>query len=478
MPVIEPSKPALSNPFHVVVLEDDRTTSELLCLILKKDGFVPLPCYSVAEANEVLHGDIPISGMLIDLFLPDGDGIEALRNGRRIYKGLPCFVLTAKETVESAVIAMKAGAENYLIKPFEPVSLLNSLKGAIRIYQGLSGNPPEDVFLPQGIRRWKCPGMQKAMDTMGIAAKTVSAVAITGGECTGKNRFAQLIFKGGKISQKGFTTVNLKSLTPSQIEAELFGAPLNSVSDSYPHSRGKLEKCRGETLYIENIHCLHSAAQARLMAWLNEEPSTTTGKQSSCRIISSGPPDLLKAVNEGTFRKDLWYALAVYHIEVPSLAQRLEDIPQLCENIITRICVTRKLRRPTLTCKALEVLTDHNWPSNLSELYNCLEHAVSRTEDGLIGPDDFPTMIRHSQGGRHPTTFQFGAASIEEINKLNLEAALKACGGNRRRAAQRLKISLRTIYNMIERYELPRRTNKRKVVSEAAPDGEDAPATE
>lgn len=478
MPVIEPSKPALSNPFHVVVLEDDRTTSELLCLILKKDGFVPLPCYSVAEANEILHGDIPISGMLIDLFLPDGDGIEALRNGRRIYKGLPCFVLTAKETVESAVIAMKAGAENYLVKPFEPASLLSALKGAIRIYQGLSGNPPEDVYSPQGIRRWKSPGMQKAMDTMSIAAKTVSAVTITGGECTGKNRFAQLIFKGGKMRLKGYTTVNLKSLSPSQIEAELFGAPLNSVSDNYLHSRGKLEKCRGETLYIENIHCLHPAAQARLMAWLNEEPAKTTGKQSTCRIISSGPPDLLTAVKEGSFRKDLWYALAVYHIEVPSLADRLEDIPLLCESIITRICVTRKLRRPTLTRKALEVLTDHNWPGNLSELYNCLEHAVSRTEDGLIGPDDFPSMIRHSQGGTHPTTFQFGASSIEEINKLTLEAALEACGGNRRRAAQRLKISLRTIYNMIERHELPRRTNKRRISGELAPDDENPPAAE
>lgn len=478
MPTIEPSKSALRNPCHVVVLEDDRTTSELLCLILKKDGFLPLPCYSVAEANQILHGDIPISGMLIDLFLPDGDGIEVLRNGRRIYTGLPCFIMTAKETVESAVIAMKAGAENYLIKPFEPTSLLSALKGSIRIYQGLSGSPPEDVYSPQGIRRWKSPGMQKAMTTMGIAAKTLSAVTITGGECTGKSRFAQLIFKGGKLKQKGLTTVNLKSLTPSQIEAELFGAPLSSVSDNFLHSRGKLEKCRGETLYIENINCLHPAAQASLMAWFLEEPSQAASKKSSCRIIASGTPDLLKAVKDGTFRKDLWYALAVYHIEVPSLAERLEDIPQLCENIITRICVTRKLRRPTLTRKALEVLTDHNWPGNLSELYNCLEHAVSRTEDGLIGPDDFPSMIRHSQGGTQLTTFQFGASSIEEINKLTLEAALAACGGNRRRAAQRLKISLRTIYNMIERYELPRRANKRRISGKVAPDHEGPPATE
>lgn len=478
MPATESSTPALSNPMHVIVLEDDQTTSELLCLILKKDGFCPIPCYSVAEANETLHGGLPISGMLIDLFLPDGDGIEVLRTGRRIYKGLPCFVLTAKETVESAVIAMKAGAENYLVKPFEPTSLLSALKGAVRIYQGLSGYLLESTNSPQGISRWKSAGMRKAMDCMSIAAKTDSAVAITGDDCTGKSRFAQLVFKGSKTGQKGFTTINLKALAPSQIEVELFGAPLNSVSDGLLQSRGKLEKCRGETLYIENIHCLHPAAQARLIDWLAGDSPKISSKQGSCRLITSGPPDILNAVNDGTFRKDLWYALAVYHIEVPSLAERSEDIPLLCENIITRICVTRKLRRPTLTRKALELLTDHNWPGNLSELYNCLEHAVNRTEDGLIGPDDFPSMVRQSLDGTHHSMFQFGVSSIEEINKLTLMAALEACGGNRRRAAQRLKISLRTIYNMIERYELPRRINKRRASSQVVSEVSGPPTNE
>ena len=480
MAITEPPNAFLNYSRCVIVLEDDRTTSELLCLTLNRDGFEPLACFSVAEAIEVLHGESRPCGMLIDLFLPDGDGIEALRAGRRIHKGLPCFVLTAKETVESAVIAMKAGAENYLIKPFEPASLMSSLKGAVSNYWGQSGAPPEDIHSPQGLRRWKSPGMRQAMDIVNIASKTQSSVIITGGDCTGKNRLAQLIHQGGKMRQKAITTLNLKPLSALQIEAELFGAPLNRVSDPHLQPRGKLEKCRGETLYLENIDRLHPEAQAELLAWLTSEPPSATGKRdtANCRIIASSPVDLAAAIDQGAFRKDLWYALAVYHIEVPALADRLEDIPLLCENIITRICVTRKLRRPTLTRKALEVLMDHNWPGNLSELYNCLEHAVSRTEDGLIGPDDFPAMIRHLQGGMHHTTFQFGASSIEEINKLTLEAALEACGGNRRRAAQRLKISLRTIYNMIERYELPRRTNKRRISGEVAMDAEDAPATE
>ncbi len=230
-----------------------------------------------------------------------------------------------------------------------------------------------------------------------------------------------------------------------------------------PFGRGKLAKCRGETLYIENIECLHPSAQSHLLNYINDGLASPTNKLPPCRLITSSSVDLKKAIQEKRFRQDLWYALSVYQIEVPSLSERLEDIPQLCENIITRICVNRKLRRPSLTRRALEQLFDHSWPGNLSELYSCLEHAITRSTDDLIGPDDFPTMRRHLESDiRAP--FPAGAASIDDITKLTLISALDACGGNRRRAAQRLKISLRTIYNMIERYDLPRKArNKTKI---------------
>jgi DNA-binding NtrC family response regulator len=196
----------------------------------------------------------------------------------------------------------------------------------------------------------------------------------------------------------------------------------------------------------------------------------TKGKASACRLITSSSLDLRVEIKAGRFRQDLWYALAVYQLQIPCLAERLDDLPQLCENIITRICVTRKLRRPTLTRRALERLIDHPWPGNLNELYNCLEHAVTRTSDGLIGPEDFPPL--HQQLASDPqTTLPTGASSIEEITKMTLISALDACGGNRRRAAQRLKISLRTIYNMIERYELPKKSRKSAVV-EASDDSD------
>jgi len=443
----------------VVVLEDDHPTSELLCLILKRAGLAPKACYTIKDANEFLKEEVGISAMLIDLSLPDGDGIEVMRNARRIHTDLPCFVLTAKEAVESAVQAMKAGAENYLIKPFDPETLVNSLRIAIKIYRGLQDGWGEDFIPPQGVRRWKSPKMCRAVELANQAAKTGSPVLISGAPYTGRGRLAQLIHQGSAFKDKPLTTLNLGLLSPLQMETRLFGGSLEMINDNVPFGRGQLAKCRGETLFIENIDCLHPAAQLHLLSVLSDEEASSTAQLPPCRLIVSSSVDLKKAIKQKRFRQDLWYSLAVYHIELPSLAERHEDVPLLCENILTRICVTRRLRRPTLTRKALEQLLDHLWPGNLNELYSCLEHAITRTTDGLIGPDDFPPLRRYP-GSDSRDGMPAGTASIEDITRISLVAALEACGGNRRRAAQRLKISLRTIYNMIERYELPAKSLK------------------
>ena len=460
MPSTQPTstRPEENLP-NVVVVEDDLPTSQLLCLILKKAGFSPLPCTTVHQANELIREGARISAMLIDLSLPDGDGIEVMRYGRKIHKDLPCFVLTAKDTVASAVQAMKAGAENYLIKPFEPEKLIPALKLAIKIYHNTPGGWTEDFLPPQGFRRWKSKKMCEAIEIADDAAKSASPVMLVGQPYTGRNRFAQLIHQGGKLKNKPMSTINLAGLSPLQIEMELFGIPLAKLQEAPQFRRGKVGRCRGETLYIENIDRLHPAAQSQLLSVMQDEQLVPKSKLAPCRIICSTSLDLVTEVKEGRFRQDLWYALSVYQLQVPSLAERSDDIPLLCENIITRICVMRKLRRPTLTRRALERLLDHSWPGNLNELYHCLEHAVSRTSDGLIGPDDFPPLQRQPADTAH-AILPPGGSSIEDLTKMSLIAALDACGGNRRRAAQRLKISLRTIYNMIERYELPKKPRK------------------
>lgn len=446
-------------PSNVVVLEDDQTTSQLLCLTLKKAGFVPLPCFCAKEALQIFKEGARISAMLVDLSLPDGDGIGVMRRGRRAYPGLPCFVLTARETVESVVEAIKAGAENYFVKPFTPEILVPALAEAIKVFHGTQNSWSDEFIPPPSLRRWKSERMRDAVELASQASKTTSPVMITGAPYTSKSGFAKLIHQGGELKGKPMTTINLAALSPLQVETELFGAPLEKLHDTFLSGRGKLARCRGETLYIENIDRLHPAAQHYFLTLINDGNVPIKGKMPPCRLITSSTVDFQVKIREGDFRSDLWYVLSVYKVQVPCLAERPEDIPLLCESIITQICLTTGLRRPTLTRKALEVLFDHSWPGNLSELNSCLEHAVTRTKDGLIGPDDFPYLNRQ-QGPNTATALPIGASSIDEITKLTLLAALEACGGNRRRAAKRLKISLRTVYNMIERYGLPKKARK------------------
>jgi DNA-binding NtrC family response regulator len=158
----------------------------------------------------------------------------------------------------------------------------------------------------------------------------------------------------------------------------------------------------------------------------------------------------------GTFRRDLWYLLSVHLIHVPCLRDRREDLPSICEEILTSICVKGNLRRPTITRMAMMAMQDYGWPYNIMELHNALQHAVANTQDGLISPADLPRYVQSgNQQQDSNKMWEIGLTSIDEVTKASLEAALKACGGNRRRAAQRLQISLRTIYYMIKRYNLP-----------------------
>lgn len=438
----------------ILVVEDDPTTSEVICIVLKDHGLEPKPCFSAGEAIHFLRENIDVSALLIDLSLPDGDGIAVMREARKIHQHIPCIILTAKDSVDAAVLAMKAGAENYLIKPFEPDSLVNGLKTSIETYHSLhGGGHHQETYAIQAIRSWKSPVMRQAMEIAMQAAKTLSPVLLTGERGNGKGSIAQFIHQNGKLDSRPFLTINPALMSPMQVELELFGRTLSQSTENNAFARGKLDRSRGSTLYIENVDALTLASQKELLQWVHADQKNINLGQPPTRLITSSSVDLTKAISEGKFLQNLWYALAVYHVEVPRLAERSEDLPQLCEGIITRICVSRKIRRPNLTRQATEMIQDHTWPGNLSELYSVLEHAVTRTCDGLIGPEDFPPLQKTGDTiglQRMP----IGAASIDDVTRLNLIATLEACGGNRRRAAQRLKISLRTIYNMIQRYEL------------------------
>ena len=445
--LLDETVPQRNFSLPIVIVEDDATTLEILCAILRGNGMNPVPFSTGLDAMNYIRKHPVIGALLIDISLPDTDGIELLRQARKIRNSVPAYIVTAKNDAESAVNAMKAGATDYFTKPFGHQSLIATMHAALALR-----SPTPDVY--EGAMayhdRWESPAMRSALANLQQAAHSNSPVVILGPRGVGKTAFARIIHDTSSSSGRGFQTVNLAELSEERVEAELFGhSPSTSGSVG-----GRLKKSKGGTLHLANFHVLNLRAQAALVDWIKQNPPITEGK-SATRIVCSTTADMEELMEAGTFRRDLWYLLSVHVIQVPCLRDRKEDLPSICEEILTSICVKGNLRRPTITRMAMMAIQDYDWPHNMMELHNALQHAVATTQDGLIAPADLPSYVL--KGNQPPDSNKMGAiglTSIDEVTKASLEAALNACGGNRRRAAQRLQISLRTIYYMIKRYDL------------------------
>lgn len=436
---------------QVLIVEDDRTTAALVGAILHNHGLETRTCHSLGEAREQLDTHSEIAAAVVDLGLPDGDGIDLIRSCRQSHPGTVFFVLSARETIESAVLAMKAGALDYFTKPFDPETLAGSLRAVVAGNRSLPVPPPAASTLETQLMRWKSPSMRQAVELAVAAARTTSPVMITGAPSTGKTHLARLIHRECSPAENPLLVVDAAVLPPEEIATELFGRRPGMDPSAAGGARGKLHKGGGTTIAIQNIEHLNHSLQASLLDWLAN--ASGHGTRNASRLISMTSADLSAAVRDGSFRDDLRYALSVYHIAMPSIAERPDDLPELCEDIITRVCVSRGIRRPSLTRKALETLLDHPWPGNFSELQSVLEHAVTRTSDRIITRDELPRLGHWTLPGG-PRSLPIGITSLDEVNRASLIAALEACGGNRRRAAQRLKVSLRTVYNMLQRYQI------------------------
>jgi len=423
-------------------------------------------CSSLADATTILRQEQPLDVALVDLNLPNGDGIEAIRIARKTRPDLPCIVLSARSDTPSVVLAMKAGAVDYLTKPCRQSTLLSTVSKAIDAQRHRTNTA--HATTPHR-SRWHSSVMRQAMTDAREAAKTSSPVMLVGPPGSGKKSVAQWIHRKSSRANHCFISIDASHIPQNRVEQELFGKSLsNNNGAAHAHVTPKIQACMGGTLYIENLQCLSTKAQAELLDWIKQNQSSSPEK--SCRLITAVAADsnsLQPNARVGQLRPDLWYAASVYRVNVPGLAQRSQDIPLLCENIVSHICATHHLRMPGITRKAMEMLCDYSWPGNIGELHSVLEHAITHTNDRLIGPSDLAHLNNSDvKEASKEDDLESGAGSIEALTKTTLINALEACQGNRRRAAKRLKVSLRTVYNMINRYGLPKKQTPKKTTAD------------
>ncbi len=388
--------------------------------------------------------------VVVDLKLPDGDGLAVLRWWTESMPETPVIMITAFGTVASAVEAMKLGAVDYLGKPLSSPDELRCWCAR----RSTSANMAEQFQLlrEEDAARFSCgdlvaddPKMARVLELARRVAPTSTTVLITGESGTGKELIARCIHSNSPRSQKIFVAVNCAALAPSLIESELFGHEKGSFTGAAGQHLGRFERAHGGTLFLDEIGELDGNLQAKLLRVLQEKTFERVGGTREIavdvRVIAATNRNLKQSVADGKFREDLYYRLNTFPIEVPPLRDRPSDIPRLVRFFLGRAARNLGKSQLVLTPEAEKVLLAYGWPGNVRELENTMERVAILCDD-VIEPDDLPVT---SSGPARPVLFR-------DIERQAIEDALRENDGNRTKTARQLGISLRTLQYRLKEY--------------------------
>jgi DNA-binding NtrC family response regulator len=445
----------------VLVVDDDPGVRESFRLTLE-DHYDVLDAPDGPTALEVVRGS-QVDLVLLDIRLPEMDGIEVLERIKALDDGVEVILVTAVKTVRTAVAAMKLGAFDYLTKPFEEDELLAVIGRAL----DKRALEREVTFLRGELARARDfdeivgqhPEMQKIYRLIAQVARTTSTVLITGQSGTGKELIARAIHRQGPRRDKPFVAVNPAAIAESLVESELFGHEKGAFTGAHQRKLGRFELAQGGTLFLDEIGTLKAELQVKLLRVLQEREIERVGGthpiKIDVRVIAATNADLKAAVAGGTFRDDLYYRLNVVPIEVPPLARRADDIPLLVEHFVRRY--SRECNKPVdgLSAEAMAALRDYEWPGNVRELQNVIERAVVLAEGPVIQLNDLPLDVllpKHRVQVREAERLVLKSAT-EDFERQIVLRVLERVGGNQREAARILGLHRNSLARMLARWK-------------------------
>ncbi len=427
---------------NVLVVEDDRALREALCATLEIAGFAAYPAADGHQALAV-SGSRPIDLVVSDVRMERLDGLGLLDRLQVEHPGVPVLLMTAYGTVQQAVDAMRRGAVDYLIKPFEAEVLV----GKVASYLGAaSGRPAEPVA--------EDPASRELLALARRVAASDVTVMISGESGVGKEVMARFIHGCSARAGAPFVAVNCAAIPDNMLEAMLFGYEKGAFTGAYKACPGKFEQAQGGVLLLDEVSEMDLALQAKLLRVLQEREVERLGGQRSIgldlRVLATTNRDLAEAVSSGRFREDLYYRLNVFPLRVPALRERPGDIVPLAEHFAARAARAAARPIPRFTAAAIARLRAHPWPGNVRELDNVVQRALVLGAGPLLDEHTvrLEAATQATEAGPAPNGLHDDLARSEQ--RLILEA-LEAGAGSRKRAAERLGISPRTL-----RYKLAR----------------------
>lgn len=483
---------------RVLVVDDDPVQLRLTAEIANRAGFKPLTATGGEQALSILRDDRNIGAMILDLVMPDLDGMAVMEAMRREGLTTPVIIQTANASLETVISAMRQGAADYFVKPVSPERLVISLRNAMKL------DTLEAAIRAEHARKSgtftaadmiaRAPAMARVLTLCAKAARSPIPVLIEGETGVGKELIARIIQGSSDRAGKPFITVNCGAIPPNLVESVLFGHKKGAFTGAVSDQVGKFSEAHNGTLFLDEVGELPLDTQVKLLRALQDgeiEPiGATRSERVNVRVISATNRRLLNLAKSGEFREDLYYRLNVFPIYVPPLRERMEDIGALVSLFIARFAAEAGKRILGISPVALDLLANYDWPGNIRQLENAVYRAIVLSDGAFLETVDFPQIVAQSTGrdtvlrglesvavpaapthidaatARHrlpidlpPTVDRFLDASGEvtalaEIERAAIVFAIEHHGGRMSRVARALKIGRSTLYRKLHEYGL------------------------
>ncbi len=451
---------------RVLIVDDEPSICDVLSISLRKEGYEVVAETSPRRALDRFLRQ-PYDVVLQDLKMPEMDGIELLREIKKVRPDTVVIIMTAYSTWDRAVEAMRLGAYHYIKKPFDTqVDVKATLQRALQVRRAQADLAEGfDAMLRRiGFVVGYSKVMQQVRDLILRAAPTDSTVLIQGDSGVGKELIARALHHGSPRSERPFIAVNCGALTETLLESELFGHAKGSFTGAVADKVGLVEVAHTGTLFLDEVSEMSPQLQVKVLRLIEEKEfkpvGSVTTKRVDVRFITATNKDLEEAIRKSEFRKDLFYRLNVIPIRVPPLRERREDIPILAEFFLSRYSTDMKRAGKRFDPEVKEAMLRHPWPGNIRELENAVQRAVALSEGAVITVKDLlETAAPQAEGGLVPVQPEpLGEdgldldRTMEEIETGYLKRALELTDRNYTKAAQLLRMSLRSFRYKLQKY--------------------------
>jgi DNA-binding NtrC family response regulator len=443
----------------ILIIDDQPSVRFGLRSLLEGEGYRVSEAETGALALAAMTENAP-QLVLLDLRLPDTDGLALLPRIKALDDDVPVVIITAHGTIETAIRALKEGAENFLTKPFDTDGLLILVartleQSRVRRERLLNGLAQERVAAEHFIGLSEASlRAHNAVERLALSDTTVLLQGETG---TGKGMMAQLIHRLSPRAEKPFVTINCAGLTRELLESELFGHEKGAFTGAVASKAGLFELAHEGTLFFDEIAEMEPSIQAKVLHVLEQSKFRRVGgvqeREVDVRLVAATNKNLQGEIKRGRFREDLFYRLSVMPLTLPPLRERREDILPLVEHFVRRFNQKLNRRVQGVTPKAEAVLTSYSWPGNIREVRNVIERAVILCSGDLIHASDLPLGGQELWASPARET-EDHFLSLDELESLHIRRILEAAGGNLTRAAEILGVTRTTLYNKIRKYSL------------------------